>query len=487
VTPPAGHVPVASRTGRLTVATTAAGTTGALLTASVVNVALPTIATDLGASSSEQQWVVNAYLLTLASLILVGGALGDRFGRVRLYRIGVVWLGGASVLCALAPTTGALIAARLVQGMGAALLMPGSLAIIESTLRPDDRARGVGRWTALNGIASAAGPLLGGLLVDVSWRLVFLLNLPIALAVLLASGGIPETSDDEARDGDLDVTGAALAVIALGGLAWAFTQGPAGGWSTWDVVAGVAAVSAIAAAVVLEPRRRRPVVPVDLFAIRPFVAANAITLFVYGGLGVVFFLLAIHLQVTVGWSPLETGAALMPITALMMVLSSWTGDLAQRIGPRWPLTGGPVLIAGGMLLLTRIGPGASYLTDVLPAVAVFGLGLAWSVAPVTATALGTIPDHRSGAASGLNNAMARTGQLLAVAAIPPLVGLTGDALREPDELDAGFPAAMLVGAGLVLVGAIVALVTLRSDDLAPDHRTSDDGSEQERSGSAGDG
>lgn len=461
----AGDVPLGSGAGRLVVGTTVAGSAVALMTATIVNVALPTIARDLDASSSGQQWIVNAYLLTLASFILTGGALGDRYGRVRTYRIGVLWFGVASVACALAPATGLLIAARFLQGVGAALLVPGSLAIIESTIRHDDRGRSVGWWSGLTGIAASIGPLVGGVVVELSWRWVFVVNLPVAVLVLVLSMHVPESRDDTAVGTQLDLGGGVVTVLALGAASFALIRA-AGGVGIVESVAALSAVIAIVALVVRERGRSHPMVPVDLFARRAFVGANAVTLLVYGGMGVMFFLLSIHLQVTLGWSPLEAGAAQVPVTLLMLALSSRAGDLAQRIGPRWPLTVGPFVVAAGMVLMSRVGPGDSFVGSVLPAATVFGLGLAATVAPVTSTALGTVPDDRSGAASGVNNAVARSGQLLAVAAVPAAVGLGGDALNRAADLERGFPAAMLVGAAAVAAGGLLAGVLLRSDDLA---------------------
>jgi EmrB/QacA subfamily drug resistance transporter len=448
-------------------ATTILGSAVAMLTATVVNVALPTIAGDLDASSAEQTWVINAYLLPVASLILLGGALGDRFGRVRLYRIGVAWFAVASVACALAPGIQWLIAARFLQGIGGALLTPGSLAIIETTLRSEDRGRGIGSWSGLGGVAGAVGPFIGGLLVAASWRWVFMVNVPFALAVLVLSVRLPDTRDPDAIDERLDVLGAVLTAVGLGAVTFSLVQGPSGGWSGGELAAGAAGLACLGVLAVHERRLRKPLFPVDLLALRPVAAANAITFVVYGGMAVVFFLLTIQLQVTAGWSPVASGLALLPVTLIMLVLSSRAGALAARIGPRWPLTAGPVLIAAGMLLLTRVGPDARYLTDVLPGAAVFGLGLACTVAPVTSTALGSVPDARAGAASGLNNAVSLTGQLLAVASLPALVGLTGDSLRDPVALDNAFPSAMLAGAVIVGLGAVIAAVALRPADECP--------------------
>ena len=462
--PEAGQIPLGSRLGRIVLAVTILGTSVAMLMGTVVNVALPSIGEDLGAGTAGQQWVVNGYLLTLAGLILVGGSLGDRFGRVRVYRIGVAWFAIASLACALAPSTGWLIGARLLQGVGGALLTPGSLSILEATIAESDRGRAIGWWAGLTGIAAATGPLIGGLLIAASWRWAFLINVPVAVVVFALAPRVPETSDPAAEGTDLDVGGGALAVLALGGATYAIIRSSADrfGWTGWGAI-GLAVVAAGWLAQ-HERRAEHPMVPLRLFANRRFAAANAITLLVYGGLGIVFFLVSIHLQVVVGWSALAAGAALLPVTALMLALSSTFGDLAQRHGPRGFLTGGPLLIAVGMVLIGGIGADADYVTDVLPGVAVFGLGLAVSVAPVTSTALGSVPEERSGAASGANNAVARTGQLLTVAAIPPLVGLGGDALNRAEELAPRFPSAMAAGAGLVALGALVAVALLRDEE-----------------------
>lgn len=459
-------VELGSTTGRIVITTTVLGTAVVMLTATVVNVALPAIASDLGATTADQQWVVNAYLITIASLILIGGSLGDLYGRMKVYRIGVIWFAGASLMAAVAPTIEMLIGARLLMGIGGALLTPGSLSIIESTLVRGDRGRGIGMWSGLTGIAAAIGPLVGGALIELSWRWVFLVNLPVALAVVVLSPRVPESRDETSTGKPLDVTGAALAAVALGCVTYGLIQGPEGGLSMTEVLVVSIGLISLMALVRVERRAEEPMVPFRLFSNRPFATANLVTLLVYGGMGIVFFLLSIQLQVTAGWTPLEAGAALIPATVLLLLFSAGSGSLAQRIGPRIPLTIGPLLISGGMLLMTRIGPEATYVSDVLPAVTVFGLGLVASVAPVTATALGSVPDQRSGAASGTNNAIARTGQLLAVAAVPPLVGLTGDALNDAGLLNGGFSDAMVVAAGLVASGAVVALLGLRSDDLS---------------------
>lgn len=462
----AGSIGLRSRRGRLIVATTVLGSSVAMLTATVVNVALPSLALDLEASTAAQQWVVNAYMLTIASLILVGGSLGDRYGRVRIYRVGVAWFGVSSLLCAVAPTVEFLIVARLLQGVGGALLTPGSLAIIQASLRPDDRSEGVGAWSGLGGIAGALGPLVGGLLVDVAdWRWVFLLNLPLVVAVLVLSRWIPESSSSE-HDHPLDWWGAAWSVLALGALSYVFIAAGEG-FGAVETVLSLLVVVAIAALVVVEGRHPAPLLPIGLFADRTFSGANLITLILYGGMGVVFFLLTVNLQVVGGWSALAAGSAMLPVTAIMLVFSSRAGALAQKIGPRLPLTIGPLLIAAGMVLLSRIGESPSWIVDVAPGAIVFGAGLALAVAPVTATVLASVPDDQMGAASGVNNAVSRTGGLLTVAGIPPLVGLSGDALSDPVLLGDAYGDAVLVGAALVAASALVAWITLGSSDEVP--------------------
>ena len=294
-----------SSTGRMVLTTVVLGTAVASLTATVVNVALPSLASDLGAGSSGQKWIVNGYMLTLASFILIGGSLGDRYGRVRIYRIGVVWFAVASLLCAVAWSTGALVAFRLLQGVGGALLTPGSLAIIEASFRREDRGRGVGAWSGITGIATAIGPLLGGLLVALSWRWVFVINIPVAIAVVVLSRWVPETRDDEARDSELDLGGAVLSAVVLGAVSYAFIEGPEGGLSPLEVSAAAVGVLAILALWWWERRQSHPLLPLDLFAERPFAVANVLTFLIYGGMGVLFFLLSIQLQVTAGWSPID--------------------------------------------------------------------------------------------------------------------------------------------------------------------------------------
>ncbi len=434
-------------------AATVLGSSLAMLDGTVVNVALPRIGADLGTEVSGLQWVLSGYTLTLAALILLGGALGDRLGRRRVFVWGTVWFAIASVLCAIAPGVDVLVAARLLQGIGAALLTPGSLAIISASFDEEDQGAAIGLWSGLGGVASAVGPLLGGWLVEVAgWRSVFLINLPLAVAVVwVTARHVPETRDPHPSE-RLDLAGSVLATLALGGLTYGLIEK-----TVWAVVAGIVLLAVF---VVVERRSRYALVPGSLFASRVFVAANLVTLAVYAALGGVFFLLLLQLQIVSGYSPLAAGVASLPITILMLLLSARAGRWAQVHGPRIPMTVGPLLGAGGLLLMLRIGPEASYPTQVLPAVVVFGLGLAALVAPLTAAVLGSVSSDRAGIASGVNNAVARTSQLLAVAALPALAGIGADALTDPAAFASGFRVAMLVCAGLLLVGAAISAVMI---------------------------
>ena len=452
-----------SRRGRLVLLATVLASGMAFLDATVVNIALPTIGDDLDASFSQLQWTVNAYALTLAALILLGGSLGDHLGRRRVFVWGVVWFAVASLLCAVAPSVEALIAARAVQGVGAALLTPGSLAILEATFHPDDRGSAIGAWSGLAGVSTAIGPFLGGWLVDaVSWRLIFIINLPLAAVVLLAARSIPETSNPEVRGQRLDLAGAGLTTLGLAGVTYALTEGDSAGWTDPTVVVlGVLGVAGLAAFVAVEARGTHVMVPLDIFRNRLFSAANAMTFIVYAALAGALFLLPIQLQQVAGYTPLQAGSALIPMTIVMLLLSTWAGRLAQRIGPRLPMGLGPIIAAVGLALLTRVGPDASYAADVLPAVLVFGLGLAITVAPLNVTVLGAAGEARAGIASAINNAVARIAGLLAVAVIPLAAGISGDDYRVPEAFDDGFQNGMIICAIACAAGGVLALVTIR--------------------------
>jgi EmrB/QacA subfamily drug resistance transporter len=458
-----------SRPGRWVLAIAVLGSGIVFLDGTVVNVALPRIGEDFGSETSSLQWILNGYMLTLASLILLGGSLGDRYGRRRVFVIGIAWFTAASLLCALAPSADALIAARILQGVGGALLTPGSLAMIESSFRPGDRARAIGAWSGLGGVAIALGPLLGGYLVEaVSWRAIFLINVPIGLFVaVMATRHVPETRDPEAH-GRLDGLGAVLAAVGLAGTTYALIEAPGQGTSALIFAAAVGGVAALIAFVDHERRSGHPMMPLGLFSSRQFSAANLVTFVVYAALGGVFFLLVAFLQISAGYSPIAAGAASLPVTLLMLLFSARAGALAQRIGARIPLTVGPLVIALGMLLMAQINPDASYLTSVFPAVIVFGLGLTLVVAPVTATVLAAADSRRSGIASGINNAVSRVAGLLAVAVLPLIAGLTGDAFYDPVAMTSGFHTAMYFTAAVSALGGLIAWFTIDSDALARD-------------------
>jgi EmrB/QacA subfamily drug resistance transporter len=463
--------------GRWVLAATVLGSSMAMLDATVVNVALPRIGHDFDASVAGLQWTVNAYTLTLAGLILLGGSLGDRFGRRRIFMIGVVWFAVASALCGLSTGIGVLIAARALQGIGGALLTPGSLAIIQASFAPGDRPRAVGAWSGLGGVAGAIGPFVGGWLIAAAgWRWAFLLNLPVAVLVLLvAARHVPESRDETDHTG-FDVLGAVFAAAALAGVTYALTEAPGRGTGAAVVTTAVLGVVAGIAFVELERRRSggrgpSPMLPLDIFRSGQFTAVNVVTFIVYGGMSVQFFLLVVDLQVVAGYSPIVAGTALLPVTVLMLLLSARAGALAQRTGPRVLMTGGLLLAAAGMALTLRIGPDASYVLDVLPAALVFGLGLSGVVAPLTATVLATADVRHAGVASGVNNAVARAAALLAVAGIPPAVGLTGNAYAEPGVFDHGFHRAMLFAALLLVAGAVLTFLTVRDDVLRPEEAT----------------
>ncbi len=455
-------VELSSRTGRGIVAAAVLGSGMAMLDGTVVNVALVRIGAELGASLADLQWVTNGYLLTLASLILLGGSLGDRFGRRRIFVIGVVAFAVTSAFCGLAQNPGQLIAARILQGVAGALLTPGSLSMIEATIRREDRAKAIGSWSGLGGVAAAAGPFLGGWLVEyASWRWAFFLNIPLAVVtVLLALRTVPETRDEEAVH-EFDVLGAVLATVALAMTTYALIQyqslGPL--WTTVLVVAGLAVGVGF---VLVERSARSPMVQPSLFTERQFTAANLMTLVVYGALGAVMFFLSLQLQTVVGYGPLGAGVALLPVTVLMLLLAAKGGELGARIGPRLPMSVGPLVCAVGVLLLSFVNQGSSYLLGILPGLVVFGLGLCLLVAPLTATVLAAAPDRYVGAASGVNNAVARAGTLLAVAALPAVVGLSGEAYRDAAVFTAAYRSALLIGAGLLVAGGIVSYLLIRN-------------------------
>ncbi len=458
-------VAVKSAAGRWIVLAAVLGSGMALLDGTVVNVAVKAIGEDLDAELTELQWVVNAYMLSLASLILIGGSLGDRFGRRRVFMIGVTWFATASLVCGLAQDPLQLIVARALQGVGGALLTPGSLAILQATLRPADRSRGIGTWSAYTGIAAAVGPLLGGWLIEVlTWRWVFFINVPPAVVVLLvAARHVPE-SGHRVPGERFDVAGAVFGALGLAGITYALIEANAG-VSPAVVAAGAVGVVALVAFVHVERHARDPMVPPSLFADRAFSVVNTETFAVYGALGGMMFLLVLQLQISAGFSPLAAGLSMAPFTVIMLLFSSRAGALASRIGPRNQLVGGPLVAALGVLVLSRVGPGASYLGDVLPGILLFGSGMTLLVAPLTATVLAAAPDEDAGIASGINNAVARAASLLFVAALPTVVGLSDTDYQDPTALTQGYRAALMVCTGVLVAGSTIALLVPRRQQV----------------------
>jgi EmrB/QacA subfamily drug resistance transporter len=436
----------------------------ASLDATIVNVALPHIGDDFGVDVSALQWVLTGYLLALASLILLGGALGDRLGRRRTFVVGTAWFAAASLLCGIAPSIGVLVGARILQGIGGALLTPGSLAILQASFREDDRAAAVGAWSGLGGVAGAIGPFVGGVLVGgPGWRWAFLLNVPVAaLAIWCARAAVPETRahDDGAR---LDVRGAAYAVAALAAMTWSLTEAGPRGWTDAAVVAvGLASVVATAGFVAHVRRVADPLVPPALFRNRTFTVVNLGTVFLYAAIGLSFFLVAYQLQVAAGWSAVSAGVALLPATVLMLLLSARSGRLGQRIGPRLQLGVGPLVAGTGLLLLARVGADPSWATDVLPGAFVFGVGLVIFVAPLTATVMAAADADHVSVASGVNNAIARAASLAALAVVPVVSGLSS--ANGSDEVTHAYRVALVIAAAVAAVAGPLMWFGLRPRD-----------------------
>jgi EmrB/QacA subfamily drug resistance transporter len=453
-----------SRTGRWVLAATVLGSGIAALDATVVGIALPAIGRDFHATVSSLQWVIDGYTLPLAGLLLLGGALGDVHGRRKLFVIGTIWFALASLACGVAPNVDLLIAARALQGVGAALLTPGSLAILQASFAPDDRSKAIGAWSGLGGVATAIGPFLGGWLIGaVSWRLVFFINLPIAAAVIvIAARHVPE-SRAPGPPQPLDAAGAATISLALAGLTYGLIAASSDGWGSPTVVTSLLVGAALLVAFcVVELRSSHPMLPLTIFRTRQFSAANAVTFVVYGALGGALFLVPVVLQVVCGYSPLEAGTALLPLTAIMLAGSARSAALSARIGPRLQMTVGPIVIGVGMVLFTRVHGNGDYLTQVLPAVIVLGLGLVCNVAPLTATALSAAPAEHSGIASAVNNDVARTASLIAVAVLPALAGITGTAYQNPAALTSGFHTAVVIAGVAAAAGGVLAAATIRN-------------------------
>lgn len=421
-----------------------------ILDGTVVNIALPHIARDLGASFAQLQWIVDSYLLTLSALILIGGSLGDILGRKRIYFIGLIGFGLTSLLCGLAPTTAFLIGTRMIQGVFGAMLVPGGLAIVNTNFPAELRGKAIGTWTAWAGITTAIGPPLGGWIVDnASWRWIFFINIPLILLCLwLGRNSIEESRHEGERK--IDYLGAILAAIALGGTTYGLIEGPIRHWGSVPITALLIGTAALLAFVYVERRVPDPMVRLGLFRSRNFTAANLATFAMYGALSGFLFSLVIYLQNTIGYSGIKAGVSLLPVTALMLTLSSRFGALAAKYGPRLFMGIGPLIMASGMLVLLRLHPSSSYVTTVLPGVILFGLGLATTVAPLTVTVMSSVNSKSSGIASGINNAVARGAGLIVIA----VLGIFGVANT--------YRFSMLLCAGLVVTAGIISLLLIQN-------------------------
>ena len=441
-----------------TLAATILGSSMAFVDGTVVNIALPALQATMGASIADVQWVMEAYTLFLAALMLTGGALGDHFGRKRIFCIGVALFTAGSIACGLAPTILALIAFRGVQGIGAAMMVPGSLAIISATFPDDERGKAIGTWSAFTSITMVGGPLLGGALIDhLSWRAIFFINVPVAALVLfIAARHVPESRESRVRP--LDLAGAALATTGLGALVFGLIEAPALGFAH-PAIGGALAAGAVllAAFIAVEARSRTPMMPLGLFRSRQFSGANLLTLFLYAALAGTLFFVPMNLIQLHGYTATQAGAAMTPSVIVLFVLSRWAGGLAERVGPRWLLIGGPAIAAVGFALFLVPGDATGYWRGFFPAFVVLGLGMALTVAPLTTTVMTAVERDHSGIASGINNAVSETAGLIAIAAFGLVVN-HGDASR----LDlAGFRSAMGMGSALAILAAISAALVLR--------------------------
>ena len=446
--------------GRVVLLTTVLGSGISLLDSTIVNVALPTIGRDLGADLAGLQWVISAYALTLAALILLGGSLGDRFGRRRTYIWGVAGFGVASMLSALSPNISTLVGARAVQGVAAALLTPGSLAILQSSFHPSDRMRAIGTWTGSLSIAAASGPLVGGWLVGYDWRWAFWVNVPLcAVVILLAIRYVPE-SRNPAASKTIDIPGVLFGALGLAGVTYALTSWPSLGLGVVTVATGAGGVLALVAFIMTERRSRHPMMATSLFASRSFSVINSVTFAVYAALSGALVFLVLFLQVVSGWTPLQAGTATLPLSVVMLLLASRFGTLATKIGARPLMIAGPLTAATGFVLMSLSPNHPEYALHVLPGVGLLGLGLAMTVAPLTGTVLAAAPDALAGTASGVNNAVARTAGLMAVAALPAIVGLRGNEYADAARLAPAYRTALLICAVAMAAGAAITALGL---------------------------
>src|ERR1700744_4001760 len=466
--PAPGGIEVASAGGRGILAQAVLGTGIAGIDSAVMNVALPIIGRDLSADFSQLQWTVTGYTLSLAALILLSGALGDHFGRRRVFLIGVVGFTGASVLCAVAPGIDALIGDRSLQGIGGALMIPASLAIIQSSFRAEDRARAIGIWSGFSGVASVTAPFAGGGLLELgTWRWIFVINVPVAaVLVLIAVRHVPESQ--EGAPAPMDWLGSLFAVVALAAVTYVLTtmpgQHPA---SPVQIAAAVIAAGASVAFVWHERRSEAPMLPVVIFRSAPFAAANLVTFFVYGAFGAFSFVFTDALETISGYSPVEAGSTLLPVTIIALLLSGPSGQLAARIGPRLQVTAGPLLCAAAAPLAVRVSAHTGYWTTVIPLECVFGLGIAAMVPPLMAAALSLVPAGHAGVASGVTSAISRAAALLWIAALPPITGLSGSSYTNPAALRGGYQEICLICAVSLALAGTLAACTFRHRQRHP--------------------
>jgi EmrB/QacA subfamily drug resistance transporter len=468
-------VALRSRSGVALIAATVLASASGSLDASASQVALPAIGRSLHAGVAGLQWTLTGYLLAVAALLLLSGALADRFGRRRLVTVGLWTMLVAAVGCTLAPSIGVLIGARIVQGIGGAMVVPSSLAMLNGTLRSADRARGIGLWAGLETLAISVGPYLSGWLVDsVTWRAVFLLSAPLILIALVVLRQVPEITS-ERRGQPVDAIGGALAVLGLGGLVYALTAGPDAGWlAARVIVTAVVGVGALSALVLVEVRRRAPMLRLSLFASRQFDAINIGTFVLYGALGAGSYLVFLQCELHLGYSAAQAGAALIPETVTFLVLAPISGVLVSRLGPRWLMVAGILLVAAGFILLSSAHAGEPYAAAVLPGALLWGIGIGIAVTPLTAAVLGAVPDADLGEASAINDAAARVGGLLVIALVPTLIGATGGKTLA-DALGNGFQLAMLVMASLCGLAAVVSAVFVSNRRRSPLESVAGDG------------
>jgi len=462
--PGAGRLRYSSGPGRWALAAVILGSGAAFFESSVVSVALPRIGRDLGLSLGGLQWVMNAYLLALSALMITGGALGDIYGRRRIFVGGLAGFGAASALCAVAPGGQVLIAARVFQGIAGALVVPSSLAIIQASFAEQDRGAAIGLWSGFSGVSTLFAPFLGGWLVDsTSWRLVFAVVLLFAgLAAWIALRHLPESRSHSGEDKRPDWAGSALVSLGLGAVTWALIEAPGEQVLSVKVILPVlAGIGLLAAFLAVESRVPNPMLPLGVFRSRQFSGANAATLCNYMAIGSLFFFLSLQLQDVLGYSALQAGAATIPPTVIMLLFSPLAGRLGQRIGPRIPMTAGPLVMAAGIVMLAGLGDSGDYLGDIFPAMVVFGIGMTIMVAPLTTAVLAALPDRQAGIASAVNNAVARFGQLMSSAALPAAAGLSAGTAVASSAFSAGFTRAMWITAGIAAAGGIISFLTIR--------------------------